>query len=84
MHRDKTDKSGGVVDQTFTWSDVQLERRLGKQTTASIKYSYTKSGSADSQDAYTENAITVQLAHFFGTPTRETSALPSRRYQGQL
>ena len=45
-------------------SDVQPERQLGKQT---------KSDSDDRQDACTENAVTVQLAHFFGTPARESS-----------
>ena len=51
LHRDKTDEGSGGDDETFTWSDLQLERRLGKQTTASIEYSYTRSDSDDTQDS---------------------------------
>lgn len=84
LHGDKTDDGSGGDNETFTWSDLKLERRLGKQATASIEYSYTRSDSDDAQDTYTENAIAVQLTHYFGTPPRETTELPSRRTRKQL
>ena len=83
LHWDKTDSSDDD-NQTFTWTELQLERQLGKQATASIEYAYTESDSDDKEIAYTENAITVQLAYHFGTPARKTPELPSRRSRKHL
>jgi uncharacterized protein (PEP-CTERM system associated) len=83
IDRDKTATSFGS-DQTSTGSDITLARQLGKQTTASIKYSYYRSDSDDSQEAYTENGISAGLTHFFGKPARKSSAPSSRRAREQL
>jgi len=82
LHRDKTkDSSGG--NSFFTWSDLKLKRELGKQTTASLIYSYTKSDSVNKQLSYTENAISVSLTHYFGTPAQKSPEPPSRRSRKQ-
>jgi hypothetical protein len=83
LYGDKTDGASSDNNQTFTWSKLQLERQLEKQTTASIGYSYTNSDSDDKRVAYTENAITAQLTHYFGTPAPKAPELPSPRSRKQ-
>ena len=65
-------------------STLQLERRLGKQATASVKYSYTRADSDNKLLAYTENAISAQLTLRFGTPAGKTPEPAARRSGSQL
>ena len=73
-HRDKTDETGGDDDQAFNCSGVQPRRQFEKQTTTSIKHPVPSRILMIVRNACTENAITVQLADFFGNPARQTSA----------
>jgi hypothetical protein len=84
LHWDKTDASSGGDDQTYTYSAVQLQRKLGEHAMASIRYSYARADSNDKQVAYSENAITAQLIYLFGTPPRETPVPSARRTRSQL
>ena len=83
LHWDTTDAATGSEDQTFAYSTLQLQRRLGTQATASFQYSYTRADSDDKQLAYTENAITAQLTYLFGTPPKEV-AESTRRSRSPL
>ena len=87
LHWDKTDAATGSDNQTFAYSALQLQRRLGNQATASLQYSYTRADSDDKQIAYSENAITGQLTYLFGAPPKnvvEPSARRSRNQQRAL
>ena len=84
LYWDKTDARSGDDNQTFAYSALELQRRLGKQSTASIEYSYTDADSDDKEVAYTENAITAQLTHWFGTAAEKAPEFPSRRSRRRL
>ena len=84
LHWDKTDAATGSDNQTFAYSALQLQRRLGNQATALLKYSYTRADSDDKQLAYTENAVTAQLTYLFGTPPKEVPEPSARRSRSQL
>ncbi|MGB7933359.1 MAG: TIGR03016 family PEP-CTERM system-associated outer membrane protein [Gammaproteobacteria bacterium] len=79
LHWDTTDAATGSENQTFAYSTLQLQRRLGNQAMASLQYSYTRADSDDKQLAYSENAITAQLTYLFGTPPKEVPE-PSVRH----
>ena len=83
LHWDKTDDSSDD-NETFTTAELQLERELGKQATASIEYSYTRADSDDKLFAYTENAISAQLSYRFGTRASKAPERPARSSGRQL
>jgi hypothetical protein len=81
---DKTDTPSGDQNQTFTYSSIQLQHKLGDQTTASLGYFYTRSDSSDQQLAYNENAVSAQLIHWFGTPPRKAPEPTAPRLRRQM
>lgn len=66
LHWDHTDQASGGDNQTFRYATIGLRRDIGKQTQASLGYAYTDVDSDDDLVAYTENAVTATLTHWFG------------------